>query len=141
DLEIRRDFDAQVEADRWTALDRALAREAAQHDGVIDLRPGSSVQADGHARTALVGRMQKLERLGLPEPLGPARWRLSENAEPTMRALGERNDIIRRIHRGLADQGIERGVADFALGDRDATGPIIGRLVARGLDDELQGTA
>jgi type IV secretory pathway VirD2 relaxase len=141
DLEIRRDFDAQVEADRWTALDRALAREAAQHDGVIDLRPGSSVQADGHARTALVGRMQKLERLGLAGPLGPARWRLSENAEPTMRALGERNDIIRRIHRGLADQGIERGVADFALGDRDATGPIIGRLVARGLDDELQGTA
>jgi hypothetical protein len=32
-----------------------------------------------------------------------------------MRALGERNDIIRRIHRGLAGQGIERSVADFAL--------------------------
>ena len=35
DLEIRRDFDAQVEADRWTKLDRALAHEAAQHDGVV----------------------------------------------------------------------------------------------------------
>jgi uncharacterized protein DUF3363 len=89
----------------------------------------------------MVGRMQRLERLGLAEPLGSARWRLSENAEPTMRALGGRNDIIRRIHRGLADQGIERSVADFALEEGDGTDPIIGRLVARGLDDELQGTA
>jgi type IV secretory pathway VirD2 relaxase len=141
DLEIRCDLDAQVEADRWTGLDRVLAREAAQHEGVVDLRPGSGVRADGHARTTLVGRMQKLERLGLAEPLGPARWRLSGHAEPTMRALGERNDIIRRIHRGLADQGIERSVADFALEDGDPRAPVTGRLVARGLDDELQGTA
>jgi type IV secretory pathway VirD2 relaxase len=141
DLEIRNDLDAQVEADRWTGLDRALAREAAQHDGVVDLRPGSDVRADGHARTTMVGRMQKLERLGLAEPLGPARWRLSENAEPTMRSLGERNDIIRRIHRGLAQEGIERSVADFAYQDGDAAEPVIGRLVARGLDDELHGTA
>jgi hypothetical protein len=85
--------------------------------------------------------MRKLEHLGLAEPLGPARWRLSQNAEPTMRALGERNDIIGRIHRGLAEQGIDRSVADFAPGDGDATRPIIGRLVARGFHDELQGTA
>jgi hypothetical protein len=89
----------------------------------------------------MIGRIQKLERLGLAEPLGPARWRLSEHAEPVMRALGERNDIIRRIHRGLADRGIERSVAGFALEDGAATEPVIGRLVARGLDDELLGTA
>jgi type IV secretory pathway VirD2 relaxase len=141
DFEIRRDLDAQVEADRWTNLDRVLAREAAPHDGVVDLRPGVDAGADGHARIAMIGRMQKLERLGLAEPLGPARWRLSEHAEPTMRALGERNDIIRRIHRGLADRGVERSVADFALDEGRATEPIIGRLVARGLDDELRGTA
>ena|SRR5271166_3533478 len=85
--------------------------------------------------------MHKLERLGLAERLGAARWRLSENSEPIMRALGERTDIIKRIHRGLTDQGIERSVADFALDGGDATPPIIGRLVARGLDDELKGTA
>ena len=58
-----------------------------------------------------------------------------------MRAVGERNDIIKRIHRGLADHGIERNVADFALDAGDATPPLIGRLVARGLDNELKGTA
>ena len=141
EVEIRRDLGAQVEADRWTKLDRALAHEAAQHDGVIDLRPDVHAQADAHARTALIGRMQKLERLGLAEALTSAQWRLSGDAEPIMRALGERNDIIKRIHRGLADQRIERSVADFALDAGDTTPPIIGRLVARGLDDELKGTA
>jgi hypothetical protein len=94
-----------------------------------------------YARTALIGRMQKLERLGLAEAFAPAQWRMSEDAEPIMRALGERNDIIKRIHRGLADQGIERSIADFALDGELATQPLIGRLVARGLDDELKGTA
>jgi type IV secretory pathway VirD2 relaxase len=84
--------------------------------------------------------MQKLERLGLAQPLGPAQWRLPENAEPTLRALGEQNDIIKRIHRGLAQQRIERSVSDYVLDDPDRPAPIIGRLVARGLDDELNGT-
>jgi hypothetical protein len=86
DLEIRRDLDAQVEADRWTKLDRALAREAARNDGIIYLRPGV---AEAYARTARIGRMQKLERFGLAEALAPAQWRLSEDAEPIMRAPGE----------------------------------------------------
>jgi type IV secretory pathway VirD2 relaxase len=141
DHELRRDLEAQVEADRWTKLDRALAREATQHDGVVDLRPGIGVQANSHVRSAMVGRMQKLERLGLAEPLGPARWRLSENAEPTMRTLGERSDIIKRIHRGLTEQRIERSVSEFSLDGQQTTHPIIGQLVARGLDDELKGTA
>jgi type IV secretory pathway VirD2 relaxase len=141
DLEIRRGLDSQVEADRWTNLDRALAREAAQHGGVVDLRPGPDRPPEGHARSAMIGRMRKLERLGLAEPLGPAQWRMSENAEPTLRALGERSDIIKRIHRGLAERGIERSVSDFVVDDANATGPVVGRLVARGLDDELNGTA
>ena len=53
----------------------------------------------------------------------------------------ERNDIIKRIHRGLAEQHIERSVGDFALDEGEHTPPIIGRLVARGLDDELNATA
>lgn len=141
DLDIGQDLGAQVEADRWTRLDGALAAEAAKHDGIVDLRPSEAPRVDGPARTIMVGRMQKLEGLGVAESLGPARWHLSKDAEPVMRALGERNDIIRRIHRGLAEQRIERSVADFALHGGAATQPIIGRLVARGLDDELKGSA
>jgi type IV secretory pathway VirD2 relaxase len=138
DLEIGRDLDAP---DRWTRLDRALARRAAQHDGVVDLRPGADGVPQVQVRPAMVARMRKLECLGLAEPLGPTRWRLSEVAEPTLRALGDRTDIIKRIHRGLATQRIERSVNDFVLGEEGATRPIVGQLVARGLDDELAGTA
>jgi type IV secretory pathway VirD2 relaxase len=141
DLEIRRDLDALVEADRWTRLDQVLAREAAEHDGIIDLRPAADRLARGHMRSALIARMRKLERAGLAERLGPARWGLSETAEPTMRAMGERADIIKRIHRGLTAQHIERSVADFVLDDDGVAPPTVGRLVARGLDDELSGTA
>jgi type IV secretory pathway VirD2 relaxase len=141
DLEIRRRLDAEVEADRWTRLDRALASAAASQNQVIDLRPVGGQPAEEHTRSALIARMRKLERLGLAEPLGPAQWRLSENADPTMWALGERSDVLKRIHRGLAEQRIERSLTEFTVDEADAHRPIVGRLIARALDDEREGTA
>lgn len=141
DRELRRDLEMQINADRWTGLDQMLAREAVESDGIIDLRFDAGPNANKFSRSAMIGRMEKLERLGLAEPLGAARWQLSENAEPLLRALGQRGDIIKRIHRGLAEQRIERSVVDFALDSEGTAQPVIGRLVARGLDDELKGTA
>jgi hypothetical protein len=89
----------------------------------------------------MIGRMQKLERLGLAEPIGPTQWRLKETAEPTLQAIGERKDIIKRIHRDLRTQNIERGVCEFVLDTEEVGQPIMGRLVSRGLDDELKETA
>jgi type IV secretory pathway VirD2 relaxase len=141
DLDIRRRLDAEVEADRWTRLDRTLEVEAARNDRVVDLRPVADHALDGDTRSALVGRMRKLERLGLAQSLGPGRWYLSERTEPTLKTIAERNDIIKRIHHGLAELRIERSVADYVLEAGDPAKPIIGRLIARGLDDELQGSA
>lgn len=39
ELEIRQNLDREVTAERWPRLDRALTREAAAAEGVIDLRP------------------------------------------------------------------------------------------------------
>jgi hypothetical protein len=36
---------------------RVLARENAQHDGIVDLRLGADARVDGYSRTAMVGRM------------------------------------------------------------------------------------
>src|SRR6516165_8970693 len=141
DLDIRRHLNAEIEADRWTRIDRVLAAEAAQHDRIVDLRPETDQPSGADTRSALVGRMRKLERLGLAKELGPARWYLSERIEPILRTLGERDDIIKRIHKGLAEQRIERSLSDYVLEDRDPTRPIVGRLIARGLDDELRETA
>jgi hypothetical protein len=58
-----------------------------------------------------------------------------------LRALGERSDIVKRIHKGLAEQQIERSIGDYAVEAGDPARPIIGRLIVRGLDDELRGSA
>jgi len=137
DLEICRRLEAQVEADRWTQIDRDLARRAADADGVVDLRPDATVRPDA-AHHARLGRMQKLERFGLATPVGPAQWTLSQDAEGSLRALSERGDIIKRLHRAMSERGAsEWEVAGEASGRR----PVVGRLVERGLDDELNGSA
>ena len=136
DLEIRRGLEAQVDAERWTPLDRALARSAADNEGMVDLRPDAAVRSDA-AHHANLGRMQKLVRLGLATPAGPAQWTLSPDAESSLRALGERGDIIRRLHQTMG----ARSPSDWVIAGEDAERPVIGKLVARGLDDELKGTA
>ncbi|WP_407179728.1 relaxase/mobilization nuclease domain-containing protein [Bradyrhizobium sp. STM 3562] len=140
ELEIRLDLEAEVTAERWTRLDRALAREAGAADGVIDLRPDREVARDP-LRQIRIGRMRTLERLGLAEPAGPARWVMASDAEPRLRALAERDDIIKRLHKAIARDGAARAPSSWALEGESHGEPVIGRLLARGLDDELKGTA
>ncbi len=136
DLEMRRSLGAQVDAERWTPLDLSLARRAADNDGVVDLRPDGAVQPDA-AHHARIGRMQKLERLGLATPAGSAQWTLSLEVESSLRALGERDDIIKRLHRALG----ERSPSEWVIAGEAVERLPLGKLVARGLDDELKGTA
>ncbi|MCA2411289.1 relaxase/mobilization nuclease domain-containing protein [Rhizobium leguminosarum] len=139
DHEIRRNLERQIEAERWTNLDRQLARDS-YRTGVVDLAPHSDRQPDEfHAMK--VGRLRKLETLGLADQVSPGQWIVSENAEATLRELGVRGDIIKRIHRGLTERGIDRGAASYVLAGESLDDPVIGRLVDRGLDDELKGTA
>ena len=64
ELEVRRGLEAEVTAERWTRLDRVLAREAGRAEGVIDLRPERDAAGDP-LREIRIGRMRTLERLGL----------------------------------------------------------------------------
>ncbi len=140
ELEVRHSLEAEVSAERWTKLDRVLAREAGRTEGVVDLRPGRDAAGDP-LREVRIGRMRALERLGLAEPAGPARWVLAPDAEQRLRALGERGDIIKRLHKTLAKDGAARAPSSWALEGESHGEPIIGRLMDRGLDDELRGTA
>lgn len=138
DLEIRHALERQVEAERWTDLDRDLARSM-KRDGFIDMVPAPDVQSlDIHALK--MGRLRKLEHLGLANQLAPGCWSLSDNAEATLRELGERNDIIKRMHRAMKERHIERATERFVL-EAEQGKSIIGRLVERGLHDELAGSA
>ncbi|RVK93179.1 relaxase/mobilization nuclease domain-containing protein [Sinorhizobium meliloti] len=139
DLDIGRSLERQIEAERWTQLDRQLVRDANAH-GFIDVAPSPDRQPDEYL-IQKVGRLRYLERLGLAEAIGPGQWVLADEAESTLRDLGTRGDIIKRMHRALADHGIDRGAGDYALAGETQGRPVVGRLIERGLDDELRGTA
>ena len=139
DIEIRRAVERQVEAERWTQLDRQLRRDADDH-GIIDMRP-SPDRRPATFEVLKVGRLRRLEGLGLAQQIEPGRWALEEHAEATLREMCQRNDIIKRIHRGLAEHGVERSQSSWVLAGEETDHPVIGKLVGRGLDDELKGAA
>ncbi|MFS8037397.1 relaxase/mobilization nuclease domain-containing protein [Xanthobacter sp. AM11] len=139
DLDIHRNLERQVEAERWTQLDRQLVRDG-RDTGVIDMAVDPKSPPDEY-HALKVGRLRKLETLGLAEQVGPGQWMIDDKAEATLRELGERGDIIKRMHRALTERDIERGSASYVLAAESLETPIIGRLVDRGLDDELKGTA
>lgn len=139
ELDIRRSIERQIEAERWTQLDRQLTRNANRH-GIIDLAPHPDQKPDEYLAQK-VGRLRKLESLGLAHQVGPGQWVMVEGAERTLRELGERGDIIKRMHRALTERGIERSASAYVLAGESLSDPIIGRLIDRGLDDELKSTA
>ena len=63
----------------------------------------------------------------------PGVWHLNPKAEPTLRAIGERGDIIRTMQRAFTRERREYVIVNPG---RMAI-PIVGRIAAKGLADEL----
>jgi len=140
ELEVQSALEKEVEAERWTNLDRALRNFADEGAGIADLRPGSP-DGDPELRRLMVGRAARLERLGLAEQVESGCWTLKPGLEETLRDLSVRGDIIKTMHRAMSGGEREPDVSHFALHGADPGDPVLGRLVARGLHDELKGSA
>jgi type IV secretory pathway VirD2 relaxase len=138
--EIRPALAREVQAERWTKLDQQI-RFAANETGYIDLRPRSTSDHDAVTRRLMIGRLQHLQSLGLAQATGPSAWVLDLGAERTLRDLAQRSDIIKTMHQAFVARGEQRSPADFAVGEIGAGGPIIGKFVGKGLQDELTGEA
>ena len=63
----------------------------------------------------------------------PCTWAVHANAGATLRAMGERGDIIGTLQRAMG--GRQRDLAVFESGEQAC--PVIGRVDAKGLADEL----
>jgi type IV secretory pathway VirD2 relaxase len=137
---IRLALEKEVEADRWTSLDRALQDLSDEEGSIADLRPGGGNE-DPELRSLMLGRAAKLERLGLADRIGPPQWTLKPGLEPALRDLGIRGDIIKTMHRAMSGADRQPDVAGFAIHGDAPTDQVLGRLVERGHDDELKGSA
>jgi type IV secretory pathway VirD2 relaxase len=135
--ELRHKLEHQVEQDRFTDLDRALVRDVV--DGMVDAR-AEPQRPDARFRHAMkIGRLRVLARRGLAEEMEPGRWRLSPRLEETLRRAGERGDIIKTMHRGLRQAGLDAGGTEYSIYDpADSRAPTVtGRIIDRGLHDEM----
>jgi type IV secretory pathway VirD2 relaxase len=131
DLEIEERLRHDVSQERLTAIDRRLIR-AMDPDRIV-----LSADRDSLQQSFRAGRLKTLERLGLAENCGGGRWQLAVGFEKTLRRMGERGDIIRTMQRELSSRLPERAVADQVVEDSTEMQPIVGRVVTRGLADEL----
>ncbi|MDY1261798.1 relaxase/mobilization nuclease and DUF3363 domain-containing protein [Pseudomonas aeruginosa] len=131
ELEIQQTLGREVEQERWTSLDRTLQREAGE-DGRVQIERFNEPWLQ-RQRLLLIGRLQRLQRLGLADETQPGTWAVQTDAEKTLRALGERGDIIRTMQRAM--RGQPRELAVFEPGDHGRS--IVGRVAAKGLADEL----
>ncbi|HUD53085.1 relaxase/mobilization nuclease RlxS [Parvibaculum sp.] len=135
DLEIETNLTREVEQERFTSIDRSLLKEA-DSEGCV--RSGMTA-GDAFRQSLRAGRLQKLKRLGLAEEVTPGTWKLNSGLEPALRRMGERGDIIKTLHRGMTKKGLGRAPSDYAIHDPvdGEARRIVGRVVARGLSDEL----
>ncbi|MED5024772.1 relaxase/mobilization nuclease and DUF3363 domain-containing protein [Pseudomonas aeruginosa] len=132
ELEIQQTLQREVEQERWTSLDRTLQRETSD-DGLVDIERLNEPRLQCQ-RLLLIGRLQRLQRMGLADEIRPGIWTLQADAEKTLRTLGERGDIIRTLQRAMGGQ--PRELAVFEPGAEGRT--VIGRVAAKGLVDELR---
>jgi type IV secretory pathway VirD2 relaxase len=141
EIELRTKLASEVDAERLTRLDKMLIAEQ-RDQGVIDLRPGEGASyLIRENRHFMISRAKLLERYGLATETVPGRWVISGEAEATLKELGERVDIIKTMHRALADHGLdeERGVSQYLIHRSKTAEPVIGRVIGKGLADDEMG--
>ncbi|GKT00477.1 DUF3363 domain-containing protein [Acidovorax sp. SUPP3434] len=128
EVEMRQSLLREVDQQRLTGLDRALIRQAGVDD--IDLTRSSPNQ---QRQNVLRARLQRLEGMGLAKRVDANRWKLDPSMAVTLNAMGEREDALYTMRRAL--QSLPR---ELVVHTEAATAmPVIGRIVGKGLADEL----
>jgi type IV secretory pathway VirD2 relaxase len=140
--EVTRSLEREVEADRFTRLDRMLIAEQQSRNEFADLRPDQDMLASlRQNRALLIERARKLERMGLATEVETGRWVVSPKAEPILRELGERGDIIKTMHRAVEREGLAetRHPARYVLHQEKMIARITGRVLDKGLGNDEMG--
>jgi len=136
ELEIQHALAREVEQERWTSLDRTLQREAT-NGRVLSTERLEAIPRLKRQRLLLVGRLQRLQRMGLASERQTGEWVIHAEAEATLRAMGERGDIIRTMQRAMSGQQRELAVFQPGQNDDGSGRSIVGRVNGKGLADEL----
>jgi type IV secretory pathway VirD2 relaxase len=124
----------EVNAERFTRLDRALLKHTDRGFLVISAMPPE----DRTTHASHMGRLKKLQSLGLVEEKQTGVWQIGSDIEAKLKSLGQRGDIIKTMHRIMRETGIDRPAGSFAMFDTTKqNNRIVGRVAGLGLTDEI----
>src|SRR5229473_1699510 len=139
--EVTKQLEREVNADRFTRLDRMLIADQREHE-FSDLRPDQDMRDTFRQnRALLIDRARKLERMGLATEIEAGRWIVSPKVEPILRELGERGDIIKTMHRALERDGLagDRHFSSYVLHREKISERVVGRVLDKGLGSDEMG--
>jgi type IV secretory pathway VirD2 relaxase len=126
EAEIRQGLQREVAQQRLTGLDHALLRQAVADTVDLTGRP-----EDRQRQNLLRARLQRLEAMALAERVDANRWRLAPDMARALTAMGEREEALDTMRRALKGQQRE------CVLNGESAAPVIGRIAAKGLADEL----
>lgn len=138
DVEVERTQQLELTANRLTALDLRLVSDAANRgDGLVTpLKGRDGSLAAERQQVQTLARLQHLESLGLAQERRVGVWQLDPELVARLRALGSRNDIVKRMHERM--RGEDRTLSPVIFSkDSPPIEPVTGRVVDRGVADEL----
>jgi hypothetical protein len=132
----------EMKAERFTSLDRGILKDAKENVLVVSAMPdaarGRSERREDAQHSLRVGRLRRLEQMGLAEEKSIGVWTIDSQLETKLRSLSERGDIMVTMNRVMRAHGIDRPAGNFAIfsGARKSE-PVIGRVVEVGTADEM----
>jgi type IV secretory pathway VirD2 relaxase len=126
--EVHEQLKLEVDAERLTRLDRALLQRAAE--GPVDLALAQG--GDPAFQQLLMARARKLEAMDLATREAALVWTLDPATERTLSDMGRRGDIIRTMHREMAQTGLGRRPELYVIRDPQDQAPLVGKVVRFG---------
>jgi hypothetical protein len=140
--EVRRSWEREVTQERFTSLDRDIARAAVdRHFDVAGVTPRPGAPEPD----VLLRRLERLRDFGLAQRSTNGTWVLGERWDASLRERGERGGILKQMHRAMSGVDPERlhllrpgqGLPDGRGGVEER--PVLGRVARVGLLDEHKG--
>jgi Protein of unknown function (DUF3363) len=127
--EMEQAREKEVQAERFTSLDRSIERHMDQQH-VIDVSPDAQIGWRRSDRPLVIARLQWLESIDLAEKIHGTKWQLGPDFKRQLMELGAHHDIIKELYGSLGNQSmyVSREPIDHAIS---------GEVVALGRVDEI----
>ncbi|OZB15487.1 MAG: hypothetical protein B7X53_11335 [Hyphomonas sp. 34-62-18] len=134
DLEIAQARQREVTQERFTGLDRDILAEVSETGIRITEGRDTRGRFDEALRRA---RLRHLEGLGLAVPAGEDAWTLKPGWDASLKALGQRGDILKALAAKHRDRSPDSNLRRFELGGPEQE-VLLGSVLASVPEDELR---